>query len=390
MTTFKTDVDFSESRAVEVNVVAWVFTGIAIGTVGLKFAARHMVHRLGWDDFFIFFSAGLSVIAAALVSYSVTLGLGRHTAAVVAAHGIDRVTLTARYQILGYRTYPGSSSDRQTKANPSNPAFNIGSFSFPNISIAILINNLLDPNTLRARLLLGMTIMQVIFAMVSVIVVFLQCTPTAALWDHTIQGDCWPQSVFYDFSYWVSAYTTVTDIILALVPISVFWKLQMRMSTKVGVCIMMGLTLLSAVVTVVKTTYLKLFTDTEDPLYNVTPLVVWGLIEQNVVIVAACIPTLRPFFRRAFESKGSSNNTYSGSGIKLSTNPRSKRQVTETQLALEETQNRDTDPETGSNDSRQGIWQTREVIVESNEDNETKRTRELMSIVPSNLRRPGT
>lgn len=46
---------------------------------------------------------GLSIIAAALVSYAVTLGLGRHTAAVLAEHGMERVTQTAKWQILGYR-----------------------------------------------------------------------------------------------------------------------------------------------------------------------------------------------------------------------------------------------------------------------------------------------
>jgi hypothetical protein len=43
-------------RAVEVNVVAWVFTGIAIATIGLKLAAGQIVNRVGWDDFSIFFS----------------------------------------------------------------------------------------------------------------------------------------------------------------------------------------------------------------------------------------------------------------------------------------------------------------------------------------------
>ncbi|KAL4921360.1 hypothetical protein BDW62DRAFT_219511 [Aspergillus aurantiobrunneus] len=370
MATLKTDVDFSESRAVEVNVVGWVFTGLAIGTVGLKVTARHMVRRLGWDDFFIFFSLALSIIAAALVSYSVTLGLGRHTAAVVAEHGMDRVAQASRWQILGY-------------------PFNIGSYSFPNISIAILINSLLDPNPLRARLLLGMTILQVVFAMVSVLLIFLQCSPTAGLWNHTIESTCWPQSIFYDFSYWVGAYTTMTDIILAIVPISVFWKLQMRRSTKVGVCIMMGLTLLSAIVTVVKTTYLPLFTDQEDPLYNVTPLVVWGLIEQNVVIVAACIPTLRPFFRHAFGSKGSTNNTSSkqtGSGIKLASSVRPKRLASVTELALETQNETRFDAERGSNDSRRGIWQTREVIVESDDEGESTRGK-LRGVVPANMRR---
>ncbi|KAL3429517.1 hypothetical protein BDV09DRAFT_190045 [Aspergillus tetrazonus] len=383
MTGFAGDVDFSQSRQTEVHLVGWVFTGIAIATVGLKVTARHMLHRLGWDDFFIFFSLALSIIAAALVSYSVTLGLGRHTAAVVAEHGMERVSTASRWQILGY-------------------PFNIGSFSFPNISIAILINNLLDPNPVRARLLLGMSIMQVVFAMVSIFLVFLQCKPTAALWDHTItDATCWDQAVFYDFSYWVSAYTTMTDIILALVPITVFWKLQMRQSTKIGVCIMMGLTLLSAIVTIIKATYLPLFTDVEDPLYNVTPLVIWGLIEQNVVIVAACIPTLRPFFRRAFESRGSSDRTTSlRSGIKLTSTSRSKRHMTAPELALQETHNRDEhdigfglefDAERGSQESgrrshssQQGIWQTREVIVES--DGESEPIRGSRRVVLPNLR----
>ncbi|KAL5003013.1 hypothetical protein BDV10DRAFT_64999 [Aspergillus recurvatus] len=384
MAAINTDVDFSQNRQAEVHVVGWVFTGVAIATVGLKVTARHMVRRLGWDDFFIFFSLALSIIAAALVSYSVTLGLGRHTAAVMAEHGMERVSMTAKWQILGY-------------------PFNIGSFSFPNISIAILINNLLDPNPLRARLLLGMSILQVVFAMASVFLIFLQCKPTAALWDHTIaDATCWDQAIFYDFSYWVSAYTTLTDIVLAVVPITVFWKLQMRRSTKVGVCIMMSLTLLSAIVTIVKATYLPLFTDVEDPLYNVTPLVIWGLIEQNVVIVAACIPTLRPFFRRAFESRASSNKSSSlGSRIKLSSTARSKRRVTATELALEETQiQEDRDMGFGlrfevergsqgnrgqSHSSQQGIWQTREVIVES-DDEESNRMGELRNVVRPYLR----
>jgi hypothetical protein len=126
--------------------------------------------------------------------------------------------------------------------------------------------------------------------------------------------------------------------------------------------------------------------------YNVTPLVVWGLIEQNVVIVAACIPTLRPFFRRAFESHGSSNGTSrgrSGSAIKLSLNPPhgSKRLLSVSELPLD-TRNQDAvfDEECGSNSSQRGIWQTREVIVESDDEKESRRTRDIRNVVPPNLR----
>lgn len=153
----------------------------------------------------------------------------------------------------------------------------LGSFSFPNISIAILVNRLLDPNVLRSRFIYGLAIMQVVFATIAVIILFSMCSPVQKLWDSSRAGTCWSPDVLNDFSYWVSAYTTITDIVLAIIPISVFWKLQMPQSTKLGVCIMMGLTLLSAIVTIVKATYLHLFTDHNDPLYNVVPLVLWGL-----------------------------------------------------------------------------------------------------------------
>lgn len=103
----------------------------------------------------------------------------------------------------------------------------LGSFSFPNISIAILVNNLLDPNPLRTRCLYALVILQVLFAIASIFIIFLQCTPTQALWNPSIAGKCWDAAVFNDFSYWDSAYTTMTDVVLAIVPISVFWRLKM-------------------------------------------------------------------------------------------------------------------------------------------------------------------
>jgi hypothetical protein len=50
-------VDLTESRQMEVLAVAWVRTGAAILTVGIKlFARAKIVHVIGWDDFFIFLS----------------------------------------------------------------------------------------------------------------------------------------------------------------------------------------------------------------------------------------------------------------------------------------------------------------------------------------------
>jgi len=54
---FKMDVDFNESRQVEIHLVAWICTAIALVVVALKlFARARIVKIIGWDDFFIFLS----------------------------------------------------------------------------------------------------------------------------------------------------------------------------------------------------------------------------------------------------------------------------------------------------------------------------------------------
>jgi hypothetical protein len=150
-----------------------------------------------------------------------------------------------------------------------------GAFSFPNISIAILVCQLLDPNPRRTVILYGMAILQVVFAMITISLAFAQCRPTRKLWEKTLPGSCWSPNVLNYFSYWLCAYTTLTDVILAVVPIRAFWSLQMPRSTKIGLCVMMSMTMLSAIVTIIKGTYLNLFTDTTDPRENVLVLELW-------------------------------------------------------------------------------------------------------------------
>ncbi|KAJ5223650.1 hypothetical protein N7468_008192 [Penicillium chermesinum] len=347
MVNYDTNVDYSDSRTAELNSVAWVLTGAATVAVGLKLYSRLDKKLAGWDDFFIFWSMAISIIGSALTTYSASLRLGRHTAAVVSEYGMDALSKALFWQQIGY-------------------PFNIGSYSFPNISIAILIDHLLEPNPTRARWLYGMVIFQVIFALISVFLVFFQCNPTSLLWDSRVAGTCWNPAIFLNFSYAVGGYTAVTDIVLAVVPIASFWNLQMRRSTKISVSIMMGLTLLSAVLTAVKTAYLKLFIDHSDPLWNVIPLILLGLTESNVVIIAACAPTLRPFFRKIITGAKSSSarNTsrlQSGSDLKLTVRSGGSKKSTKYRVK---------DPEAGAsgenlNADNHGIWLSTEVIVES-------------------------
>ncbi|KAK6064544.1 integral membrane protein [Seiridium cupressi] len=267
-------VDLTESRPSEIITIASAFTGIATATVGLKIFARARidVHTVGWDDVFIFPSMVFSILAAFLVSNSAHMGFGRHIAAVLAELDGAKLSLEiAFYQMIGY---------------PNRPTFNIGSFSFPNISIAILVDNLLNPNLWRTRVLFTLVTLQVMFAFLSVLILFLMCRPVEYLWDKSLGGSCWSASVMNDFSYWLSAYTAFTDIVLAIIPIVAFWKMQMRLRIKLGVCIMMGLIFISAIFTIIEATYLWLLFGAEDPLYKLPTLVIWGLSNKHTKSVS--------------------------------------------------------------------------------------------------------
>jgi hypothetical protein len=113
-----------------------------------------------------------------------------------------------------------------------------GAFSFPNISIVILVCQLLNPHPRRNLILYTMVGLQIVFAIVTIILAFAQCQPTRKLWEKNYPGgSCWNPNVLNYFSYWFCAYTTLTDFVLAIVPVTAFWQLQMPRSTKIGLCV---------------------------------------------------------------------------------------------------------------------------------------------------------
>jgi hypothetical protein len=86
-------------------------------------------------------------------------------------------------------------------------------------------------------------------------------------------------------------------------------------------------------------------------------------IEQNVVIVAACIPTLRPFFRKTFNSTkgssgGSNSHTRSGSAFKLGNIPSRKGPASVSEFPLKDAAQKIQGGE--SHGSENGSWHAME------------------------------
>uniref|UniRef100_A0A0D2Y2T6 Rhodopsin domain-containing protein n=1 Tax=Fusarium oxysporum (strain Fo5176) TaxID=660025 RepID=A0A0D2Y2T6_FUSOF len=232
---------------------------MAIITVMTKlFTTVCIFRRPGWDDLMIVFSLVGSIVASSLVQTSADLGLGRPPSG------------------RCFRTWRNS-EDGQDK-DPSG-----GRLSLPNAAILILIERLVGKTkTIPHRFLRVVVAIQTMLALASVIIIFVQCRPTKMLWDQSAQGECWSPHVFNYTSYVVSGFTVFTDLVLAIVPIHAFWKLQLKVQEKLEITFMLGLTFLSAI-------------SPSSKLHN------WihSTTEQtlNIVIMATSVPTLRPLLR---------------------------------------------------------------------------------------------
>jgi len=76
---------------------------------------------------------------------------------------------------------------------------------------------------------------------ISVLVTWIQCNPIPKGWDRSINGICWDPKVNAYYGVFAAAYSGLMDVVLALLPWSVIWGLQMRKKEKIGVALAMSM-----------------------------------------------------------------------------------------------------------------------------------------------------
>ncbi|KAI9751445.1 MAG: hypothetical protein M4579_006055 [Chaenotheca gracillima] len=267
----------AQNRGPTLITVGWIFTSLSILVVALRLFTRFRLTRnAGWDDHFITFGLFLSVASTAIATSAAVAGCGKHLVAL--------------------------SPEQQTQAiklNAISEPFGIMSYCIPKISVALLIKRIMPPNKLnkwQMQFIYFITISLTVLSILCAIFLFVQCLPASSLWDPVAAegAKCWDPNVLTNFTIFTGAYSAFCDLYLAIFPITIFWNLQMNMRTKVGLCVVMGLGIVASVCSIIKTTKLKGLGAHSDFTWETVYLVTWTIIEANVIIIAACIPTLRP------------------------------------------------------------------------------------------------
>ncbi|KAL8851202.1 MAG: hypothetical protein Q9221_003833 [Calogaya cf. arnoldii] len=186
----------------------------------------------------------MSLIYGALLTASVRVGLGKHP------YAIDPRNMS---QVLKLYTF----------AVP----FAILGLAVPTLAIAIVLIGLIGPIRPRTWIVYFFPILQIVIGVIAVILLFAQL------------------------------YVAFVDVFLASVPLVAFWKLQIKPSAKVTLFLVMSATVLAAICALIRLPYIASLVQPEDYTYGSIKHTIWAVIESNVIIVAACMPDLVPFFK---------------------------------------------------------------------------------------------
>ncbi|KAF7950189.1 hypothetical protein EAE96_007480 [Botrytis aclada] len=110
------------------------------------------------------------------------------------------------------------------------------------ISVACLIVRLQYPTPWRTKLLVSLLSVMLAMNIIAVILMFTQCTPVRMLWNpgSAPNGHCIKSNVVAIMSQSASSYMAFIDLVLAIVPVHMIWKLQMNKRKKVAICVLLS------------------------------------------------------------------------------------------------------------------------------------------------------
>ncbi|KAF2828231.1 hypothetical protein CC86DRAFT_289689, partial [Ophiobolus disseminans] len=138
----------------------------------------------------------------------------------------------------------------------------------------------------------------VAWQVIVIIVVPTQCTPLRKLWDFTgtVQGHCINANAFY---HTTSAFHIAMDLWILVLPLKLILRIPRPPREKIALFIIFGLGIVSTIASIIRLQSLRVFTLSNDPFYDSLPINTWSMVEVNIGILCASIPTLKPLVSKA-------------------------------------------------------------------------------------------
>ncbi|KAH7398467.1 hypothetical protein BKA66DRAFT_592425 [Pyrenochaeta sp. MPI-SDFR-AT-0127] len=295
----------AENQAARLVAVEGSLYALSATAVLMRFYVRiFMLKTFGWDDWMMLITACISTTCLGMFVKLIDFGLGLHAEAFPLINIMPFFKLMYFYSILI-----------------------IFAYSFVKLSIGFFLLRLADRTRWRP-FLIGMLVFIAMFTIGSTFAIIFQCIPVKAGWDFTMRpptgqglrtAKCYDANIFKNVGVFNSSVNIATDLVFALIPIPMVWRLQVNLQTRIGLAVILSLGLFASAVAIYKTPMQYNFFKETDWSGNGAWYYIWQQVELHVGIIAACLPTLKPIFATFFGqirtfTKGRTTRT-TGSGI---------------------------------------------------------------------------
>ncbi|MCJ1284378.1 hypothetical protein MMC26_003709 [Xylographa opegraphella] len=240
------------------------------------FARFYVTRAAGPDDYLMIVAALLSWAFIVVTIIAVNHGLGSHMQ-VVLQRGEENLIEYA--QIIWFSSI-----------------FYNACLGFIKTSVLALYARLGDPK-LR-RLALVMIALVGCQSGANVLTCIFQCNPIEAAWNLAITNKvCVDIDAFYLAN---AALNITTDLLAYTLPIQLVLKLQVPFKQKCILFVMFFLGLFACISSIVRITFIPQMLVDPDATWAITAAMYWSVIETNIGILAASIPTFKAIAKRYF------------------------------------------------------------------------------------------
>tara|TARA_R110002003_G_scaffold1035_10_gene22131 strand:- start:11713 stop:12267 length:555 start_codon:yes stop_codon:yes gene_type:complete len=89
------------------------------------------------------------------------------------------------------------------------------------------------------------------------------------------------------------------DLWILVLPLKLILRIPRPPREKIAVFIIFGLGIVSTIASIIRLQSLRIFTLSNDPFYDSLPINTWSMVEVNIGILCASIPTLKPLVSKA-------------------------------------------------------------------------------------------
>ncbi|KAK5996634.1 hypothetical protein PT974_01971 [Cladobotryum mycophilum] len=121
------------------------------------------------------------------------------------------------------------------------------------------------------------------------------CNPIAKSWDVRITGgECINRASLYIAT---AAVNIISDVIIFILPLPVIVRLQIPRRQKIGLLLIFVLGSLTIVTSIVRVTILPQMLTSLDQTWVISWASVWIIVEANLIIMCASLPTIRKFLK---------------------------------------------------------------------------------------------